>query len=364
MLRFHRPTHSQRLENWLGPEIVQTISQSQKLWYGDPIAIAGVPGAVYAAGGGDFVGPIQGGGFANLADFVDQRLRRIARNTLRRMDGKTFTGFASLSDLISEATAGGKRQDSFVTKSGSLAVSAAWASLWNVGVFPAAGTAPSNIPGGSVPTNATTGSLKQTDPGGSDTLHLTTMQFQASTAPNTLLLYDRTFHAAAVQHNTTSNQAVSGVPTRYATTTSPGVFAFPEITTVLGATAHNYTMTYTDQSGNTAEAAAAAAIIVSSAVTRIPLAQYFVPLNAGDTGLRTITNIACSAASTGVSNVVMGKPLVLVPQPVANSMVVMDGINSAFSLVQVLAGACLAWIELKGVGSASTYTGSVTMVSG
>jgi hypothetical protein len=66
----------------------------------------------------------------------------------------------------------------------------------------------------------------------------------------------------------------------------------------------------------------------------------------------------------GISTVVMGKPLAFVPQPVAGSMVVMDGINSAFSLVRVLDDACLALVELKGVGSATVYTGTMTLVSG
>ena len=38
-------------------------------------------------------------------------------------------------------------------------------------------------PGGAVPTNATVGSFQQTDPAGSDTLHLTTAFAMGSTAP-------------------------------------------------------------------------------------------------------------------------------------------------------------------------------------
>jgi hypothetical protein len=42
----------------------------------------------------------------------------------------------------------------------------------------------------------------------------------------------------------------------------------------------------------------------------------------------------------------------------------MDGINSAFNLVEVLTDACPALIELKGVSSVTTYTGTITLVSG
>jgi hypothetical protein len=54
----------------------------------------------------------------------------------------------------------------------------------------------------------------------------------------------------------------------------------------------------------------------------------------------------------------------MIPQPVANVGVVLDGINSAFNLVEVKTDACLAFLELKGIGSATTYTGQVVLVSG
>jgi hypothetical protein len=42
----------------------------------------------------------------------------------------------------------------------------------------------------------------------------------------------------------------------------------------------------------------------------------------------------------------------------------MDGINSAFNLVQIKTGACLAFLEIKGQGVATTYTGQMIAVSG
>jgi hypothetical protein len=72
-----------------------------------------------------------------------------------------------------------------------------------------------------------------------------------------------------------------------------------------------------------------------------------------------------SATNTaGVSNIVLGHALAWIPQPTASSMVVMDGINSAFNLPQVQTGACIAFIENKGVASATTYSGQIIMVSG
>lgn len=215
-------THLSKLERWLGAEqLIHLRDCSLGILY--PIPVLNVPGKIYAYNG-DFYGAIMGG-----------------------------TGFSSHSDLVAEATQNGKRQDFVFTKIGTLAVANSFSSLWNVGTMPGVGGAPASRPGGAVPTNATVGGFQQTDPAGSDTLHITTGFAQGNTAPNTLLLYDRIFHAAAINHNSSSAQTITGVPTRYATTTSPGNFAFLEVTTVLTSTAFNITMTYTDQAGNAAD---------------------------------------------------------------------------------------------------------------
>jgi len=331
-MTYRHTTHAARLERWLGVEQVERISQAQR-GFRYPVAIANVPGAVFVYDG-EFHGYIQGG------------------------------GFASLSDLISEATTGGKRQDFYFSKASTLAVVASQASLWNVGTRPGAGGTPPARPGGEAPTRTTTGAFGQANAGAGDTLHITAAFEQGSAGPATLILYDRIFHASAINHNTAVAQTITGVPTRYATTTSPGNFAFLEVTTVLPNTAHTITMQYVDQDGNAAENAPGLAGIVQAAVTRIDHAPYFIPLNGGDMGLRSCTQITISAGASGVSNFVMGHVLAFLPCPAANSMVVMDGINSAFNFVQILDGACLALIELKGVATATTFNGQLIMVSG
>jgi hypothetical protein len=322
--------HAQKVENWFGKEILGQLIDGSKGFY-NPIPIANVPGQLFAYNG-EIYGTIQGG------------------------------SFSSLSDLIDKATTQGNRQDILFYKAGTLAVNNSAASLWNVGSVPAAGGAATNLPSGTFPTNTTNGSLKQSDPTG--TLHLTTGYAQGTAAPNTLLLYDRLWHGGSGTHVTTNQQNINGSPSRYLGANSKGNFAFLEVTTALGATAQNMTMTYVDQDGNAAEAAPALAMIASSAVTRIPHTPWFVPLNAGDTGVQRVTRIQMSAGNTaGASNVVIGRALAFLPCPVANSMAIVDGINSAFNLVQIQSGACLAFIECKGVATATGYYGQIILVS-
>lgn len=324
--------HSQKIENWFGKEILEQLINGSKGFY-NPIPIANVPGMLFAYDG-EIYGTIQGG------------------------------SFSSLSDLIDKATTQGKRQDLLFYKAGSLAVNNSAASLWNVGSVPAAGGTATFIPSGVFPTNSTSGALAQTNVTGSSTLHVTTAYAQGSAAPNTLLLYDRLWHGGSGTHVNTSQQNINGSPSRYLGTSSKGNFAFLEVTTALGATAQTMTMTYVDQDGNAAEAAPAIAMIASSAATRIPHNPWFIPLNAGDTGVQRVTRIQFSAGNTaGLSNVVIGRALAFLPCPVANFPTIVDGINSAFNLVQVQNNACLAFIECKGVASATNYYGQVILVS-
>ena len=366
-----RWAHSDRLERWLGAEQTADISDKMRDWYGPPIAIKGVPGAVYAAKGGDFVGPIAGGGASNLVDYAASRAARIWRNAALR-SRVTMHGFSSLSDLISEATTGGKAQDLIFSKSfpapGAIANST---SSFNLGSLPAAGGVGGTSGTGRACTSATTGAMKFTNPTGGDTTHITTISVFSNLANVTNLLVDRLWDMT-YNHATSTSTAIDSAnrPTRYTTSAlAPGTFISGEITTALSATAHNLTVTYVDDQGNTAEAAAAYAAPVSAAVNRTPLVagNWFVPLNSPDLGVQYLTNIAQSTITsvTGVTTWWIAHPLAWVPCPVANQLAVLDGINSAFNLTRVYDSACLAWY-LPGApaSSASISSGSIKLVSG
>jgi hypothetical protein len=137
----------------------------------------------------------------------------------------------------------------------------------------------------------------------------------------------------------------------------------------MSATAHTLTVTYVDDAGNTAEAGAAKAIRTSSAVQTIlwTAPEWTYTLNSPDLGLRYITNQAQSttASVTGVSSAVIGHPLAILPLPAANIGFVLDGINSAFNMVQILDGACLALMDFqKTANTAATIQGNIVLVSG
>lgn len=378
-----RHTHSDRLERWLGAEQVERISLAMRDWHGPPSPIVGVPGNVVACRGGDFRGAIDGGFEASLAEIVGSAVRSRATAAMRRLhraqvrwaekqQHQYSAGFASISDLISEATAQGKRNVWLFNKAGTTGVVGATNSLWRVGNQPAAGAAAAAVPGGTVPTSASTGAFAFSNVS-PDTQHIVSVQASAS-AVNTLILYDRIF-AVAKTMNSTAIEAVTGAPTRYQSSTatdpdySGGNFLFIECGSALAATAHNWTTClYTDQDGNTGATLPSVTGNSACIVNRLdmPINTFFCPLASGDTGIKALTQMQCSAAvATGTIDFVIGHKLAFVPFQVANVGWIYDGILSAFNLGRVFDDACLAFLELtKPATSATTYNGTIETVYG
>lgn len=360
--------HSGRIARWLGEECAEQTAKATR-GFKTPVAVMGVPGRVYARDG-EFVGALDGGYYWNLADYSRQRWNRIWREYARR-NRHTMHGFSSLSDLINEATAGGKAQDILFQKAATTATTVGNAFVArNVGNLPAARGTGGTSGTGVKTTRTTTGALVQANAAAGDTLHVTNIWAQASAVSSLLLfdcLWDMTYN-----HATSTSTAIDSAnrPDRYQTAgLAPGNFVSGEITTALSATAHNLTVTYVDQDGNTAEAAAAYAAPVSAVAGRTPTVagQWFVPLNSPDTGARYLTNIAQSTITsvTGVTTWFIGHPLAMIPIPIANLPFIFDGINSAFNLARIYDDACLSFMTpaIATTGTI-TYNGLLRLVSG
>lgn len=369
-------THSDRLERWLGTEQVATISQQMRDWYGPPIAMHGVPGRVYAAKGGDFVGEILAGQEASKLDRARDIVMRHRRARFAQMakTRKQLGAIGSLSQLIASAS-GGKSQSMFFSKVGTASTAVAGCvSLWNVGNQPAAAAAASASPGGNATTSATAGALPFANPASANTLHFTTAWATCGTAANSLLLYDRLFHVAKTA-SSSATESVTGTFSRYQNQTAGaddyigGNFVFPEVRATIANTAHNWTVCqYTNQAGTTAQSIPSIAGIAAATnvnIIDLLLGNWFMPLASGDVGVKALTQMQCSSATlTGTVQFVVGHPIAFLACPVANMVCVADGINSAFNFARVYDSACLTFIEMpKPTTTAATYSGQIMVVA-
>lgn len=376
-------THSDRLERWLGAPAVERMSHAMRHWYGPPIAVSGVPGAVYAAKGGDFIGRIDAGQEVSAIDRAAMRLSRINATLQRERRGNfarrgLLTGqlgaFGSLSALIAAAT-GGKAQQLFFSKTG-IAANATGNSndLWTRVGTPAAGAAGAAAPGGTATVNTTTGNFGYKNPTNANTGHYTGAMISCLIANNTMLLIDQLLRVAKTM-NSTGTEAVSGTFARYQNQTVAnddyigGNFCFPSNpTTVLAGTGHNWTVCqYTDDAGNTANSFPSIAGVSACVVGGIDLAvsapSWFMPLAAGDVGVKALTQMQCSAlVATGTIDFVVAHPIAFFPCPIATIFCPFDGVNTAFNLTKIYDNACLSALELiKPSTTSSNYSGSLSL---
>ena len=267
--------------------------------------------------------------------------------------------FADFNDLVASMSTSSLRQDLTFTQPGTTAVIGRGLSLWNTSGRPAAGSAPSGLAGNALD-RTNTGALGQANPAGADTLHSVAVPAVLATAiPQLLILYDRIMHWRPT--TTSGAQTLTGTPGRYQTTAlATGNFMFAEIATVLPATAHTPTYTYTDESGNTG-ATVSPAGISSGAANTTDHAGWFITPASGDKGARNITayNVGTTLAS-GAINVVLGHPIAYMPIMVANAPYAFDMVNSVMGMAEILTDACLNHIAYPGVTTATTYTGTHT----
>lgn len=365
-----KPIHAGRIERWLGAGKVAHLQSCMSGWYGRPIVLRDVPGSVWITADGDFVGTFGRGHFGSQMDVYMDFLKRLWRESGRVQHGYANVGFASISDALLRGSSGysTRRQ---INKVGPTGVVGATSTLWRVGPQPAAGAAGAVTPGGTAHVDSNTGGVLFTNPA-SGTNHLVGADFSASIINNSLLMYDRLFSVTKTASSLTQ-EAVTGVPTRYQSTTATAAdyigdnFGFIEAFTVLGAFAHNWTVcTYKDQND---VASTLPSVTGNNAciIDRLdqPVQQWFLPLESGDVGIKAWTALQCSVNTvTGTANFCIGHPLGFMSFPVINSVLPFDWLTNRDQAPRIFDDACISFLEpLKPATTTTTYVGRFVMTN-
>jgi len=375
--------HSQRLERWLGTEKIEYLSGQFKDWYGPPVNLTDVPGSVWVTKGGEFIGDFDRGFFACASDSLRDWFKRLDRQVTRPQHAYAAAGFASISDALLRASSGfGQTLNGTIAKSGPTKVVGSASSLWRVGTQPIAGGAGAASPGGTAHVKSNTGAMAFNNPS-SGTLHLTGADFSASVINNCVMIYDRIFSVAKTI-NSVANESVTGVPTRYqsSTVTDPnyagGNFLFMEVgATAYANTAHNWGVAggsneclYRNQAGTDSQILPVLAGNpggVSTIADRfdMPVNTWFAPLASGDSGIMDLAQMRCSAlVATGTLNFVIGHPLGVMAFPVINSLLPFDWLTNRNQAPRIFDDACVALFELPAPATnATTYSGLIYVAS-
>jgi hypothetical protein len=366
--------HAAKVEKWLGAEKIQHLQDCManggNRWYGRPICLVDVPGSLWITRDGDFVGYVNDSKFSNALDYFTARIKKYWGIT-GTPDYALNVGFASISDALLRASSGYSQRRNF-NKSGASGVAAASSTLWRLGSQPIAGSAGAAAPGGTANSSSTTGALVFYNPA-SGTNHLVGADVGASVVGNSLMLYDRLFSVAKTMAST-ATEAVTGVPTRYQSTTNTDAdyigdnFGFIEIGgTALAATAHNWTTCLYTNQDNASSTLPSVTGLSGGIVDRLdqPTSTWFAPLASGDIGIKAWTQMQCSASvATGAINFCIGHPIGILSFPVINSILPFDWLTNRDQAPRIFDSACLAFLEILKPGTTSTtYTGRIVTTS-
>ena len=196
----------------------------------------------------------------------------------------------------------------------------------------------------------------------------------ATGVPGQLMLVDMQGYWPGISTNSASAQTLVGTPSlRYAN--GAGCRLFFVSTVASGATAHNISLSYTNQSGTTGRTLPTTVSMTPSAIvghvshSGVGAGNYgpFLPLANGDTGVQNVASVTMSAASgAGAGALVLARPLLTIPLVTAGIASERDLLNQLPSLPRVIDGACLTWIYYAGAATAasSNFYGSLEYVWG
>lgn len=279
-------------------------------------------------------------------------------------------GFTSQDSMINEISKNGKfyRQDwqksTFATTAHTAGL---WYSLFRGGGNPAADTilgtgtnlafqaltdTTANATG--IPHGGNVGGFKHL-------LNAAAQTAAATTAPAVLMLVDLLGFYPITTVTTTGNQTLNNTVTLPRYTDGAGVQAFLTPSTVMGAATPNLSIGYTNSAGTAGRATPATLPIgnTAAAVTSIVYSGTgagkfgpFMPLAAGDAGVRSVQTVNLSASYvSGVLNLVLAKPLMTLPITTLGVTAERDLVNQFMSMPKIYDGACLAWVMLAGAAT-------------
>lgn len=143
-----------------------------------------------------------------------------------------------------------------------------------------------------------------------------------------------------------------------------GIQAFITPSVALGAGTPNIQLTYTNSAGTTSKVTPTT-LPISNATAPIGQIEYsgtgagkfgpFVPLAAGDSGIRLVEQFSYNVTHTsGTTNVVLCRPIVTLPMTTIGVAAERDLINQLPSLPRIYDGACLVWLMYAGAATPVT----------
>jgi len=276
-----------------------------------------------------------------------------------------MANIADISDLINLSSGGGATapQNVFFSKlarsngaAATVLIAGRPASLWRYDGMPAAGAVPGAV---EAPTNATIGTLPFISPTGGRETHLI-QTWATGLNAGTLVLYDRLLHIGGLSGDSALAQTVGGTLTR--NTGGVGNLVWVEIYTLIGTTARTITANYTNQAG--ASLRTTVAQVIGGTGFREVSRVIILPLQSGDSGVRSVEDVTISAGTGIVGNfgITISKPLAYIGVGGPGAPGWRDFVTGMPGIPKIEAGAALALLWVPTTTAAPELFGGVAIV--
>ncbi len=228
---------------------------------------------------------------------------------------------------------------------------------------------------GGVFSNVSTGAIPLTNPNSGNSKYLLTVGLTTPSVSgfSAAMLVDLVWLGSGLSPNSTSAQSLymPSTPVRYYDGTGL-MLAFASKSGFVGGIASNITVNYTNNSG-TAGRVSTQAAVQSIGIQRLMQfgAGPFFPLAGGDGGIRSIQSITFSASmgNTALLDVLLVKPLAMIPTIAANTFVERDSTAQIDGLTPLPWGSnsaisCLGLFLLTGGTTTTTLVGFMRTCEG
>jgi hypothetical protein len=240
-----------------------------------------------------------------------------------------------------------------------------WHSLWKGAGAPAAGANPPLFSAGSgyAPNNTTLGAIPYTNPVSGNS-YLAKCAIAGGTV-GTLVIYDRLWACSGFGTVVTTAQAITTPGTipsrdRSGAALGEGVELWGEVYTAPGATGATWTVSYTDQDGNTGQNATYAHPANAESVGQM----FRFNLAAGDTGVRAVASFTASVSSgtAGDIGITLVRRIAEIPLMLANVAQAFDAFS--LGLPRIYDGSCLALMVQCSTTNTGLIQGSLALAQG
>lgn len=290
-------------------------------------------------------------------------------------------GWASLDDFVSEVSANGKfnRYDWNKITGAAAYTAGRWYELSTLAGNPPANTYTGTALNAQAPDDTSGWGMYHGGNVSTDTKHILNVAAMATAAtgvPSVLMLVDMCLYYPGIDMNSATRQTLVNSTTLTRYTTGAGLRSFVVAASTSGATAHNLDngagtgTEYVDQDNNTAVHPGTISFTASAITPHISHSGVaannfgpFLPLAAGDYGVRKYNYFKLTAASASASTarLCIVKPLCTIPLTTVSVMSERDLMNQLPSLPQVVDGACIVPLLYAGaaVAASTNFYGAV-----